>query len=145
MSECEVCGYDGAPFLAEIEGAQMYVCKSCLSLGTEIKQPRLIATMKSARNTPKEEVIIADYADVITAARQKKNLTRESLAATLGEKVGIIIRIENSKLRPDEKLARKIERLLQISLYEIEEDIKISLPKRGEHATLGDVASIKGI
>lgn len=144
MSECEVCGYDGAPFLAEIEGAQMYVCKSCLSLGTEVKQPRLISTVRKV-SSKKESIIVPDFANAITAARQMKNLSREVFAATLGEKVNIITRIENGKLRPDEKLAKKMEKLLQISLYEVPEEVKIPLNHRGEKVTLGDIAEMKGL
>jgi putative transcription factor len=63
----------------------------------------------------------------------------------LYEKASVINRIESGKMVPDIKLARKLERTLNIKLIEKQDDIiaedRSSSSSKG--ATIGDIARIK--
>jgi putative transcription factor len=47
----------------------------------------------------------------------KKNLTHEQLGMQMSEKAGILRRFETGALKPDELMAKKLERHLGIKLY----------------------------
>ncbi|HPX78087.1 MAG TPA: multiprotein-bridging factor 1 family protein, partial [Methanobacterium sp.] len=86
-----------------------------------------------------------DYNTLIRTARERNNWSREELAQKLNEKTSVINRIESSKMIPDIKLARKIERLLKIQILEKIDDEhqedSVSSTKGG--TTIGDIAMIK--
>jgi putative transcription factor len=54
---------------------------------------------------------------LIREARMKKNLTHEQLGMQMSEKAGILRRFETGALKPDELMAKKLERHLGIKLY----------------------------
>ena len=47
----------------------------------------------------------------------KKGITHEQLALKMSEKASLLKKIETGALKPDELLAKKLERYLQIRLY----------------------------
>ncbi len=61
--------------------------------------------------------IVDNYGDIVRKAREKMGLTREQLAKILKEKESVIARIENYEMVPDDKLAKKLERVLKIKLF----------------------------
>ena len=93
---------------------------------------------------PSEEVI-EDYNAVIRDAREKRGWSREELAEKLYEKASVVSRIETGKMIPDIKLARKLEKTLNIKLIEKQEHMETeemrSAASKG--ATIGDIARIK--
>ncbi len=82
---------------------------------------------------------------LVRQAREKKGWSREELGEKIYEKASVVSRIESGKMVPDLKLARKMEKLMNIVLIEKNEDVsadEISHSKiRG--ATIGDIARIK--
>lgn len=156
---CEVCGKEmhGQPIKAKIDGSLMNVCKECSKFGKVIrvtpKQNKRRAATKTKANLPyssrryeeKTEEIIENYNMIIRTAREQNNWNREELAKKLNEKLSLVSKIENGKMEPDLKLAKKIEKLLNIKIIEIAnenigEEIKASKVRR---ATLGDLVKIK--
>jgi len=92
------------------------------------------------------EEIVDDYAEKIREARERIGLTREVLAAMVGEKVSTIRRIESGKLAPTIQLARKLERVLKIKLveaYEESEEYRYSEGEEEFELTLGDIVEFK--
>jgi putative transcription factor len=71
--------------------------------------------------------------------------SREDLAEKVYEKVSVIGRVESGKMVPDIKLARKLEKILNVSLLEKVEDenLEDKGPQKIRGATIGDIAFIK--
>jgi putative transcription factor len=62
-------------------------------------------------------VLAPDFAKRIREARMKMGLTQEQLGMKMSEKVQPLKKIESGALKPDELLAKKLERHLGIKLY----------------------------
>lgn len=148
---CEICGKKiiGKPMKTKIESSIMTTCNECAKFGKiqrEPAKPRRPKPFKrvSRSRVPSEEVI-EEYNTVIRDAREKNGWSREELAEKLYEKASVVTRIETGKMIPDIKLARKLERTLNIKLIEKQGDIQPeemgSASSKG--ATIGDIARIK--
>ena len=94
--------------------------------------------------------MIEDYGQIITSARTSFGLTREELAKNLFIRETFLTKIETEKQRPDDKLAQKIEKTLNITLLvEKSDDVgtisqySTDKPKKETPMTLGDFARIK--
>jgi len=136
-ANCEVCGKEVDEIItAKIESSLMKVCRKCARLGKVVEQRvalgvssgRGLMIGRSAyakklpyeRHEEKEDVLILvdNYGRIIQKAREKLSLTQEKLAAMLNEKASVISRVESGHMRPSEKLARKLERMLKIKIVE---------------------------
>jgi putative transcription factor len=62
--------------------------------------------------------LMEDYHKEIMKARMKLGMNQEELARKLNERKSIITKLETKSIRPDNKLIRKLEKELQISLME---------------------------
>ena len=148
---CEICGKKilGRPIRVKIEGSLMQTCNKCSKHGKVQKEPQRIVKSTSTKRRPRfREVsneILEDFNKLVRDAREKKGWSREDLGEKIYEKVSVINRIETGKMVPDIKLARKLERTLNIKLIEkmeneVPDDIGI---RRIKGATIGDIARIK--
>ncbi len=155
MEECEVCGKHEAVYIASIEGAKLNVCGKCARMGTivsslydeqrkeEIREQRAEKQSKSILTTDKE--LIENFHKKIQNRLREIGISYHVLAERLNEKESYIERIVQGKTRPEEKTAHKIEKELNIELFE-----ESSAPMGGtafqkEHKemTLGDVIEIE--
>ena len=64
-----------------------------------------------------------DFNTIVRKARESRGWTREELGAKIYEKVSVINRIESGKMEPDIKLAKKLEKTLNITLIEKYDDV----------------------
>jgi putative transcription factor len=64
-----------------------------------------------------EMILNHDFPSLIRNARNNKGLTHEQLGQKINEKVTVIRKIETGSIRPDEIIAKKLERFLGINLY----------------------------
>lgn len=64
-----------------------------------------------------EMILVPEFPSIIRNARTKKGLTHDQLGQKINEKVTLIRKIETGSIRPDEILAKKLERFLGIKLY----------------------------
>jgi len=153
--QCELCGRDCNCRPASVDKVKMMLCPDCLNKhGKEIKQDSSFSSEKnfviSRIRKPKEKdlfktkdmnkQLVSNYSDVIKKARQKKNLTREQLGFNIGERTVTISKIENGDLKPSDKIAEKLEKELDIILFEQVEDVSSNVFS-GHHSkglTLGD-------
>lgn len=62
-------------------------------------------------------ILNPEFAKLIREARMKKGLTHDQLGALMNEKAGLLRKFETGALKPDELLARKLQRFLGIHLY----------------------------
>jgi len=114
---------------------------------TRVSKP--ISKPKPRRSTGirlDEMELIEEYAKIIRAARQKKNISQDELAQRVGESISTLKSIEAGRQKPTEKTIRGLERELEISLLEPlgTVPIKVSRTKTGTVGpTLGDRVIVK--
>ncbi|MBX5320860.1 MAG: multiprotein bridging factor aMBF1 [Candidatus Bathyarchaeota archaeon] len=165
---CEVCGrkIHGKPIRAMIEGAKLTVCSECSKHGTIIweepktalqqQKPKTAMTMKTT--PPKGQIgkpqktvespleLVVDFDVRIRRAREKLGLSHEDLGRKINEKVSVLKKIEARKIRPDDRLAAKLEHALKIKLLMPALEEKASsatIPESSRRElTLGDLIRI---
>ncbi len=90
--------------------------------------------------------LIEEYAKIIRAARQKKNMSQDELAQKVGESISTLKSIESGRQKPTEKTIRGLERELEISLLEPLGTVPIKVGKTQSGTagpTLGDRVIVK--
>ncbi len=140
--ECEMCGKT-VPRTQRVmvDSAVLNLCDSCSRFGKpldkkpekltvkyESPRPRSYVPQKKAMPAHRpvrkpaanlEEVeVVPDYPEIVKEAREKLTWTQEELALKILEKKNTVAKIERGELRPSVKLARKLEKLLDIRLIE---------------------------
>ena len=153
---CELCGKEipGKPKRVVVEGAQLETCAACAGLGKEIRRPQTVwapTNKVAAHARPRyrdiyrqiEGELDPDFDHIVKYARQKSGLTQEQLAAKIMERALIIKKIERKELTPDDKLRKKLEKALNVSLLIDVGREKAQKGKPSENLTFGDVAIVK--
>ncbi|MEE9612690.1 MAG: multiprotein bridging factor aMBF1 [Desulfatiglandales bacterium] len=154
--ECELCGRDVENRLSmKIEGTVMEVCSGCARYGEKTKDkktaphaPSWQRPMRKTAGAPPKDFttteLFDDYPTIIREARERKGLTQEKLGKLLNERVSVINRIESGKMRPAEKLIRKLEDTLNVKIAGKVESEKVSSQSTAKKdLTLGDIVEIK--
>ncbi|MFW6122000.1 MAG: multiprotein bridging factor aMBF1 [Petrotogales bacterium] len=147
--QCELCGkeLEGCR-KATVEGVTMMLCPNCIKHGENIvpisKTPARVKRVISRRKAaPKdiydnmEKELVSNWSEIIKEARKKKGWSREKLGFKIGERTVTISKIENGDLRPPDKLVTKLEKELEISLFEEVKKVSTERHMRGG-MTLGD-------
>ena len=131
--QCELCGNEcsGRCKPAMVDKVKMVLCPRCIQYGEGVKeiQGSPIHVHKSLvrrSNRLKEKDVyekmnielISNWDDAIKDARKQKGLTREQLGFNIGEPTGTISKMEKGELRPSDKVAKKLEKELNITLFE---------------------------
>ena len=149
---CEICGKKvvGQPVRVKIEGSVMQTCQECSKFGKVQKEPaKKIIRKRTPSHRPRfrepSDEVLEDFNTIIRMAREKLGWSRDDLAEKVYEKSSVIGRIESGKMVPDIKLARKLEKTLNITLVEKVEDVNLADKgnQRIRGATIGDIAFIK--
>ncbi|MGH9879210.1 MAG: multiprotein bridging factor aMBF1 [Nitrososphaerales archaeon] len=130
MSYCELCGRQSPDKLkVVVDGTVFNVCVACSKHGKPYFPPQVAAKKKkparqASRITMSDQTMLTpDFAGLIREARMKMGMTHEQLAMKMNEKVQILRKFETGTLKPDELLAKKLERFLGIKLYVGIEDL----------------------
>jgi putative transcription factor len=128
--QCELCGKDRNECkFAIVEGVRMMLCSNCMIHGKYIKNAKHIDVNKPFFNrikkppekdiyTGMDKELVPGWNELIKSARRKKGLTREKLGFNIGERTVTISKIENGDLRPSDKIIRKLEKELDVTLVE---------------------------
>ena len=131
--QCELCGNEcsGRCKPAMIDNVKMMLCPRCIRYGEGVKETqgspvRVHQLLMRRRNRLKEKDVyekmnielISDWNAAIKNARKQKGLTREQLGFNIGEPTGTISKMEKGELRPSDKVAKKLEKELNITLFE---------------------------
>ncbi len=162
---CEMCGKE-VPRLVkcDIEGTMLNCCQDCAKFGNRITpshsgdspgyqaaQPKghveKALERRKQRQTPRDiyekmgpRELVDDYGERVRKARVSRGMTPEDLGRAINERKSIINQVESYTMHPDEKLVKKLERELNISLME---EGDYSAPKSSGNAskgmTLGDL------
>jgi len=152
--QCELCGNECGTRCkpAMIENVKMMLCPGCIRYGEGVKEshgsPIQVqqSLLKRSRRIKQKDVyeqmnieIISDWGTVIQNARRKKGLTREQLGFNIGEPTGTISKIEKGELRPSDKVAKRIEKELNITLFEEVKKVNTKQTlEKSQGLTLGD-------
>jgi putative transcription factor len=121
--DCEICGRkDGAMFYVSIEGARMSACGNCSRGAQIIGRIGSVIDEKTKVSTPtiefkeKETEIVDNYGKMIKDARMRRMLELKDLAKQINENEAYLKHIENEKIMPTIKTAKKLEKELGIRL-----------------------------
>ncbi len=145
---CELCGKEeGNLRRVIIEGAEMRVCSACALYGKvlpEERKPKPVSIKAKGKYYGKDvfekmgKELVPDWGKKIKKAREKKGISREELGALVGEKTTAIAKIENQELRPSDEKAKKLEKLLDIVLFQ---EVESAVMKKRERTslTIGDI------
>jgi putative transcription factor len=151
-----MCNNKEACCKALVEGAEISLCRNCSKFGKVIKEIKIEFPAKKAKklgidapaSLPKREKIVIEsiisgFGAKIKKAREKSGLTQQEFALKISEKESIVRKLETEFMTPNIDLARKLEKLLHITLVEqIEEGDDEEMPpgkkESGEGLTLGD-------
>ena len=159
---CEMCGTE-APWLKSIviEGSNLQVCQKCVKFGQDytslkVDEESQATTTISERLQRREKRLKSrdvfenslnelafDYPKRIRNARFSMGLSQEQLGQKINEKKSVVAKLETGDIVPDDKLVKKLEKALGVTLTE-----KVSAaapPKRGDSGkglTLGDFLKI---
>jgi len=159
---CEVCGrkIHGKPYRALIEGAKLTVCLECSKHGTIVKEEAKPKTMAlkpkvnlSSQTSKTQETLmdasvelVENFDQKIRQAREKLGLSHEELGRKINEKVSLLKKVETRKIKPDNKLAAKLEYTLKIKLLAPAQEEKIPQTKitksPSQELTLGDLVQL---
>ena len=66
-----------------------------------------------------DKELALDYHKLIQQARNRLGWSQEELGQKINERKSVISKLENKSMKPDDKLVRKLEKALGISLMEI--------------------------
>jgi putative transcription factor len=154
MASCELCGQEtDSRKKVKIEGAKLNVCDSCADMGDQVKTSSKKRKTKKKKKksrtrstTPSEnKVLVNGYGKEVKKARESKDMSLKDLANKMNEKQSQISKIEKEKLKPGEKLAKKLKKQLGVDLYTNAEVANYDQTDDadGRKATLGDVAKVK--
>ncbi|MFP3215503.1 MAG: multiprotein-bridging factor 1 family protein [Candidatus Micrarchaeota archaeon] len=146
--ECDICGKEtNIIYVVEVEGAVMNVCAEC-SKGKKVidkidlsKQEKKVA--KANEEKEKESEIIEHYGEAIRKAREKLGLPLNVLAERINEKESTLLRIEEEKTLPTDKIVKKLEKELGVKLLEEKKEEPTVHLKPDEPITLWDAAEKK--
>jgi putative transcription factor len=126
MSYCELCGRQATEKkMVIVDGTVFNVCTACSKHGkpyvpaqvqTRKKKPAAIKQQKKI-GLADETILAPDFAGLIREARMRMGLTHEQLGMKMNEKAQLLKKFETGALKPDELLAKKLERYLGIKLY----------------------------
>lgn len=147
--QCELCGKDTELFAAMVEGTQLKVCANCGRFGKVLRKVQLPESRKPVsvnREPVIFEQIVSDYALKIKAAREKRGLTQEDFAKLVTVKESLIHKMETGHFEPPIDIARKMEKILHVTLVEMSQESSVIQQKkeeRPEGLTIGDILKLK--
>lgn len=160
---CEMCGQE-VPRLRKItiDSSVLSVCSNCVKFGSGSSSskageqgtvPDTISERLERREKRQktkdvfeqvQDELALDYSSKIRKARSSLGLSQKDLGKKINEKKSVVAKIEHGDMVPDEKLIKKLERALDISLKE--KLSPVTVPKKSDPSqsmTLGDFIKIK--
>ncbi len=142
---CEICGaFEENLLKTEVEGAVMNLCKNCSKygrvIGTDVQSSKQVQ-----RTVESERQLKYDYLNEIKHSLQESGLSIEEVAEKINCSPKDLKKVVNGEILPDEKITVWLERLLNISLYEMNFVSDSTFKKDTEQLSFGDVVDIKRI
>jgi len=161
MALCEMCGRTADLVSAAIEGVPLTVCGTCAKYGTVnrhhsatvsstlVNRRRVSSDSLQYHSPPSakpEYYVVDSYASLIRNVREKRGMTQKDFALLLQEKESFIGKWESAALKPDLETAKKLQKILGVTLIALDDDTvpteKIEKNKSTEF-TLGDFIKVR--
>ncbi len=160
MASCEMCGRDELLSLAQVEGVGLQICSRCSRYGVAQQNVRSGSSLQTAgsqnsfspssrggRIKPEREFkVVENYASLLRAVRERKGLTQKDFALSLQEKESFIGKWETGAVKPDLETAKRLERLLGVTLVQID-DAPLAAEgmqkQKNTEFTLGDFIKVR--
>ncbi|HOP08774.1 MAG TPA: multiprotein bridging factor aMBF1 [Candidatus Methanofastidiosa archaeon] len=158
---CEICGreFGGNGFKIIVEGAELKVCPNCKKFGTAPNVKRKVPQggappgfgpaskpKTSGPRRPKDRSLelVEDYNVLVKNRREEMGLSQSDLGKLVNEKESLIHRIETKNIRPSTKVAKKLEKALDLKLLESIEDVDVESKRSlNQGLTIGDIIKFK--
>ncbi|MCL4376557.1 MAG: multiprotein-bridging factor 1 family protein [Candidatus Parvarchaeota archaeon] len=140
---CEICGaFEENLFRTEVEGAVMNLCKNCSKYGKVIGDS-VQASSQVQRKAESESQLRYDYLNEIKHALNENGLSIEEVSESIRCSPKDLKKVVNGEMLPDKNITEKLEKLLKISLYEIDFVSDSAFKKDTDELSFGDVVDIK--
>lgn len=123
----------------------MMVCQNCARFGTIKKKADVIPVTQKKMHQEQPFRVTANYASLLRQIREKQGLSQEDFARSLQEKESIVAKWEQGRIRPSVEVARRLEKILGVSLVveEVEQPFEKDKSARGDSLTLGDFMKVR--
>ncbi|MEM4282186.1 MAG: multiprotein-bridging factor 1 family protein [Candidatus Woesearchaeota archaeon] len=125
---CEICNRTKSFARCLVEGAELWLCKSCSRFGKVLTVLPTEAVKKSQakpQSFPAEkkaiERVVSDFGEKLRITREKTGLTQKEFASRIAVRESVLRKFENGELLPELAEAKRLERLLRIPLTEMSE------------------------
>ncbi len=145
MACCDMCGKETSLVTAEVENVEMKVCQNCSRFGVVRQKADVPHFQQQKMHKDPALKVTANYASIVRQIREKRGLSQEDFAKFLQERESIVAKWEQGKMQPSVEVARRLEKVLGVSL--VVEDIEQSFEKeksaRSEGFTLGDFMKVR--
>ncbi|MEM0143212.1 MAG: multiprotein-bridging factor 1 family protein [Candidatus Parvarchaeum sp.] len=140
---CEICGaFEEELFKTDVEGAVMNLCRDCSRYGKVVEMP-VNVNMQTKKIEDDEKRLKYDYLQIIRKGLQDKGLTIDEVADKIKCSPKDLKRVLAGEIMPDEIMTKRMERFLNLSLYEIDYASDSSFKKSTEQLSFEDVVDIK--
>jgi len=144
---CDLCGKEAEMYKAVIEGSQMTVCKGCSEYGSNVERtkPVIHERMQRRVETPKSDVIeavVSNLGELLKRKREEIGLKQKDFAKKIAEKESTLHKLETGTITPTLERARKLEKMLGLTLVEELKEEPIEKQKDTSVITLGDMVKI---
>ncbi|MEK6905852.1 MAG: multiprotein bridging factor aMBF1 [Nanoarchaeota archaeon] len=145
MASCDMCGKQGNLLTADVEGVEMTVCQNCARFGTIKRKVDTVFVPQKKMHQEQPLRVTANYASLLRQAREKQGLSQEDFAHSLQEKESIVAKWEQGRMQPSVEVARRLEKILGVSLVveEVEQLFEKDKSARGDSFTLGDFMKVR--
>ncbi len=146
MDECELCGNPMAEtYFVSIEGVELGVCVKCAKGKRIVRRVSSAAVVKAGRaeqyrptRVRNETEVLENYGTVMRKAREGMKLPMKVLAEMINEKETLLVRVEQQRTMPPDKLVKKLEKALNIKLEAPVEQAQDMPTGRKSSATMGE-------
>jgi len=138
--QCDLCGLGKKLLKTIIEESTLDVCSKCSQYGKVIQNRKIpIKHFKARVFEESTDKIVEKCHEMIKQSRENKGLKQRELANLISEKVSTIHKLETNNLKPSIRLAKKLERVLELKLIKQLDNKKIVLNKvDSSELTIGD-------
>ena len=128
FSVCFSCSKHGKPYQKDESNSKILNKPKESSKKNTFTPPVARISQRTKLNRSKnieifdDSILNENFGQIIRNARMTKGITQEQMANRISEKVSLIKKIESGNLKPDDNVAKKIERSLGIILYNTIDD-----------------------
>lgn len=146
-----MCGKESFLITADVEGVDLKVCKVCSKYGEvqssgSFSKRKPFFKKKFQRQEGPVYKVVRNYSALIRSAREAKEMSQKDFAKFLNERESVIAKWESGALKPRNDVAKRLEKVLNLTLLEKEskDDSKeVKMKKVKSEFTLGDFIKVR--